>query len=45
LKFVALFLLCISQFSFAESIEALTTQAQNQNVEAQIILGNKLANG
>ncbi|WP_159739728.1 J domain-containing protein [Vibrio atypicus] len=45
MKFVALFLLCISQFSFAESIEALTTQAQNQNVEAQIILGNKLANG
>ena len=45
MKLIALFLLLICPLSFAASIEELTQQAQNQEVDAQIQLGQKYLSG
>lgn len=45
MKLIALFLLLICPLSFAASIEELTQQAQNQDVDAQIELGQKYLSG
>ncbi|KFI12363.1 hypothetical protein F0223_19380 [Vibrio coralliilyticus] len=45
MKFISLLLLLLSPLSLAESIEALTAKAQNDDIEAQVQLANQYLNG